>query len=355
MNFFSQWLNRFGLSPTEWPQEVAHHVQALPFINPEKATALLEFLFGEVPAIVALCDAPQTALLANAYGWCCLAFWQCESVFPALPENYAQYLQAALATPLSDHDESAMVLARLIVEFNAGGGQCGFNKLILEDAATIRESERLNYEGRYEVYLKTQAKYDEYVYFLEHSPDFQAEWQLIKTTYAYFLANKRVLRRSPIPERNWLRGGATGAEFHRPWAQFKAIFDFFCWKYYLWGMDGDQPMLLKPSAVCTPHGTQIFIPGYLSFDAKRDLDFTQIGKLHRARGIPRQGPQRSRDRQEVDDSRRKARAADAEARSLGKKGDERYAYICKKAGILDSGDYRQLRELLSGRKKIRKQ
>ena len=54
-------------------------------------------------------------------------------------------------------------------------------------------------------------------------------------------------------------------------------------------MHGDEPLLMKPSVVFTPLGTQIFIPGYLSLDAKRDLDFKRINTLHKARGLPRQG------------------------------------------------------------------
>jgi hypothetical protein len=36
-------------------------------------------------------------------------------------------------------------------------------------------------------------------------------------------------------------------------------------------MKGDEPLLMKPSVVFTPFGTEIFIPGYISFDPKRDL------------------------------------------------------------------------------------
>ena len=354
MNFFSQWLARFGLSPQDWPEQIALHVEKLPFIAPDVSEPLLEFLFGDVPAIVAANPDVETALLADAYAWCCHAFWQCESAFPALPENYAGFLKTALETPTDQRDESAVVLARLVSEFNAGDGQCGFNRFVLKDAKTIRESEQINLDGDYEVYLKAQDKYDEYVFRLQNSPEFQAEWNLIKTTYAYFLDDKEKMRRSPIPERNWHRG-AKSAQFDRPWHLFKAVFDFFCWKYYLWGMQGDTPMLLKPYAVCTPHGTQIFIPGYLSFDAKRDLDFARITKLHRARGVPYQGPSHFVGRREQIELKRLAKEADAKARSRGDKGDARYASICKALKLEDTGDYRQIRALLSaGKKKPKK-
>ncbi|MEI6656632.1 MAG: hypothetical protein WCP45_17855 [Verrucomicrobiota bacterium] len=68
------------------------------------------------------------------------------------------------------------------------------------------------------------------------------------------------------------------------------MLDFFCWEYYVWIIEDDQPKLLKDSVVFTPIGTQNSIPSYLSFDPKRDLDFGKVAKLHRARGVSRQGP-----------------------------------------------------------------
>jgi hypothetical protein len=112
-------------------------------------------------------------------------------------------------------------------------------------------------------------------------------------------------------------------------------------------MKGDAPLLLKASVVFTPYGTQLFIPGYLSFDPKRDLDFSKVSRLHRARGIPRQGPGFSMGRRELAALRGQAQAADAEARRRGLKGEARYAYVCSAIGYRDSGDYRRLRKLLA--------
>jgi hypothetical protein len=46
---------------------------------------------------------------------------------------------------------------------------------------------------------------------------------------------------------------------------------------------------MKSSVVFTPHGTEIFIPGYISFDPKRDQKLGVVSRLHRARGIRQQG------------------------------------------------------------------
>ena len=140
-----------------------------------------------------------------------------------------------------------------------------------------------------------------------------------------------------------------GAKFRTRAQRFQACFDLLCWKYCLWGVGRGRPLLLKPSVVVTPHGTQIFIPAYLSFDAKRDLNLGLITKLHRARGIARQGEKLSGGRMSLVAQRRIARAADREDRALKPRGNKRYAHICKRLGWLDHGDYRQVRRLLVNR------
>jgi hypothetical protein len=72
--------------------------------------------------------------------------------------------------------------------------------------------------------------------------------------------------------------------------RFHAVFDVFCQRWHLYGMRGDRPLLLKLTANLTPFGTMIFIPAYWSFDSKRDLNWRAITALHKARGVPRQGP-----------------------------------------------------------------
>jgi len=275
----------------------------------------------------------------------CFAFWQCESAFPSFPENYAQFLRDALEKAPAQRDPSTVAMATMIV--SGADGRCGFNRLQLSEPAVIRESEALMHEGRYEFYLRAQEKYAEYETQLENSAEIRADWQHIKACFAAQLRGHEIVRRSLIPERNWERG--PGAQFAKAPQRFQAVFDLFCWKYYLWGIKGDQPLLLKTSVVFTPYGTQLFIPGYLSFDPKRDLDFSKVMRLHRARGIARQGPGFSVGRRELAKLRRKAKAADRDARRCHLVGEARYQFICQQVPFRDSGDYRRLRKLLSSR------
>ena len=90
MNFFQRWSRRFGLS--EGPherlrRELETAAVKLPFIESAEALPLLEFLFCELPGIVAGHPDEDTALLAEAYAWCCYGLWQCESAFPAFPRE----------------------------------------------------------------------------------------------------------------------------------------------------------------------------------------------------------------------------------------------------------------------------
>lgn len=340
--FASAWLERFELPEKGWRNKATTHLKALPFVDLVTACALVEFLFGKVPEILLRKNDAKSQLLAQAFAWCCYAFWQCESAFPAFPENYALYLKTALTS--SAPEPSAILLAKMIVEFNADAGRCGFNRLELTAPTVIRESEALVQEGRYEFYLRAQEKYDEYLFYLEQSEDFGTEWATLKKIFPSAMFRKEIINRTLMPERNWERG--PGAEFSDDRRRFQALFDFFCWKYYLWGMEGDTPLLLKTTVVFTPFGTQLFIPGYLSLDPKRDLDFSKVMRLHRARGVARQGPGFSVGRRQVAELRRKARIADREARDRRLKGDGRYQFICRQINFVDEGDYRRLRKLL---------
>ncbi len=69
-------------------------------------------------------------------------------------------------------------------------------------------------------------------------------------------------------------------------------------------------------------------------------------RLHRARGIARQGPGFSVGRRELANLRRNATEANREAKRKGLRGDNRYQFISEQIGFRDGGDYRRLRKLL---------
>ena len=339
-----QWLRRFGLSAGTWSRDADRRLAGLPFADAKVCGPLLMALFGEVPRHLGQHPDHETVLLAEAFGWCCFSFWQCGSAFPSYPEDHARFLLDELLKPVSRRSREALLLAQLIVGPGAASGRCGFNVLKVRDFAVICESERRVLCGGYELYLKAREKYREYLVRLKKSAEFRADWKAIRAGFPKQTAQGGILHRSLIPERNWLRDGAVSFTSSRD--RFQRVFDLFCWKYFFWGMKKNAPLLLKPSVVFTPFGTQIFVPGFLSFDAKRDLDLGLISRLHRARGIPRQGGKMSPGRAELASRTRRARQLDAQARKRGLRGDGRYRFVAEGLGMRDVGDYRQIRFLL---------
>lgn len=138
-----------------------------------------------------------------------------------------------------------------------------------------------------------------------------------------------------------------GAKFATRRQRFQACFDLLCWKYCLWGVGRGRPLLLKPSVAFTPFGTQIFIPAYFSFDAKRDLNLGLITRLHRARGLQRQGEGFSAARTDRMRMRKLALKADAIAAKMRIRGEARYAFIAESVGWTHDVDPRAVRRLLS--------
>jgi len=342
-DFEKRWRSRFGLSSQNWLTEVKVRLLQLPlFLERTETAPLVSSLFTTVPRLLSRRKDAETLQIAEAFAWCCFGFWQARSAFPAFAESYAKFLKRELFR--RERSPHGLLVARLIVEFNCQDGRCGFNRLELADSAAVREGEALISQGEYEFYLNARMKYEEYALYLSESTAFRDEWVTIKTAFPTETRQEGIIRRTFIPERNWVRG--KGAQFRTRRERFQAIFDLFCWKYFLWGMHGDEPRLMKPSVVFTPLGTQIFIPGYLSLDAKRDLDFTRINKLHKARGLPRQGTYYLISRKEQLALKKKARDANAKAKSQGLKGDKRYAFICECLGLTNDGDYRKIRKLL---------
>jgi hypothetical protein len=342
--FKKRWLVRFGLSAKGWRKEAGAHLTQLPFSKPRDTEPLIEALFERVPKLVARRHDPVTVCIAEAFAWCCFSFWQCGSGFPAFPENYAAFFKTELFKANPKRQPEAETMAGMVAEWNMRGGQCGFNKLALADAGVVRESEHRIHEGGYEFYLKAKEKYDEYHFYLRDFPEFQAEWQALKAAFPKPTSQAGIIHRTLLPERNWERG--PGAQFDTAANRFQAIFDLFCWKYFLWGMRGDEPLLMKPSVVFTPLGTQIFIPGYLSLDGKRDFDFGKINRIHKARGMARQGRGFSVGRQVNMHLKKKARLLDAQARQMGLKGRARYEYVARHLRIADGDDFRGVRKLL---------
>ena len=173
--------------------------------------------------------------------------------------------------------------------------------------AAVAEHEHQVQSGTYEHLVTTPAKFRQNEEALRANPHWQHDWAQIKQAFrvrAYQDA-KGIIRRRMGAERN-LRPG-----FHvnprRAKDVFAAAFDAFCLRWNLYGMQGDEPLLLKLAVNVTPYGTMIHIPAYWSFDPKRDIRWDVINDIHRLRVSGRQGATLAANRVECRKNARKLR------------------------------------------------
>ena len=183
-------------------------------------------------------------------------------------------------------------------------------------------------KGIYENLVKTQAKYSQNELALKTDPELRRQWARIKAVFnvqAYH-DHKGVIRRTMSAERN-LRPSFS-VNLRRREDVFRAAFDAFCLRWNLYGMQNDDPLLLKLAVNITPYGTMIHIPAYWSFDPKRDIRWDAIASLHRARVPGRQGSALAENLADRMKAAEKLPHLDNEALRRGLKGEEKHEFLC---------------------------
>ena len=202
--------------------------------------------------------------------------------------------------------------------------------------------------GNYHGLLRQPAKFEEMEVALNENAQLKELWEEIKQVFdaAKFRNKRGVIRRRLSQERNFREGWKIDWGDER--SQFYAAFDAFCYAWGLYGMEGDRPLVMKISVNPTPYGTLIFIPNHWSFDAKRDLDWGGITKLHRVQlRAARQGPKLSAARVQRRAEAELAKKLWAEAGEKGLRGQERYEYVCARMAKDPRTDPSWLKRLLS--------
>jgi hypothetical protein len=211
----------------------------------------------------------------------------------------------------------------------------------------VSEHEHSVQRGTYEALIRARHKYDQVESELARNPAFQAQWNAIKAHFdvTKFADHKGIIRRQLVGERSmrehWPVRWTKSAD------RFRTVFDVFCQRWNLYGMRYDQPLLLKLTANLTPFGTMIFIPAYWSFDQKRDLNWRAITALHKARGVPKQGPKLGANRAAARRQRARAIKLAKEADQLNLKGERRRLWMLKRLNWDARTDERQLRRILA--------
>ena len=198
--------------------------------------------------------------------------------------------------------------------------------------AAVADHERHVQKGTYENHVKTQAKYAQNELAIRTDPELRHQWARIKAAFDVeaYRDHKGVIRRTMTAERNLRPSFSVNLRNHEN--VFHAAFDAFCLRWNLYGMQNDDPLLLKLAVNLTPYGTLIHIPAYWSFDPKRDIRWDAIAKLHRVRVPGRQGSALAEGVAERMKAAEKLRHLDQEVRRQGLKGDKRHAFLCAGLG-----------------------
>lgn len=209
----------------------------------------------------------------------------------------------------------------------------------------VFEFERKVIDGDYGPQTRTAPKLDERAHEVARSVALAEEWERLKPTLTLTPSSKGILRRSQVQERNFR------SHFNREdlndQQRSQMAFDAFCHKWDLYGMEGDKPLVLKLTGTVTPFGTLVMIPGYLSFDPRRDAAWTEILRIHKLQAkYLRQGEKLSTGRTERRQQAEAARQAQVIGRASGLKGRRLQEFICIHAHIPITTEPRTLRRLL---------
>jgi hypothetical protein len=198
--------------------------------------------------------------------------------------------------------------------------------------AAVADHELHVQKGTYENLVKTQAKYAQNELAIRNDPQLRSQWARIKSAFNVqaYRDHKGVIRRTMTAERN-LRPSFS-VNVRRAADVFHASFDAFCLRWNLFGMQHDEPLLLKLAVNLTPYGTMIHIPAYWSFDPKRDIRWDAIAGLHRVRVPGRQGSVLAEGQAQRMKDAKKLRQLDKEVLRLGLKGEKKHEFLCAGLG-----------------------
>ena len=215
----------------------------------------------------------------------------------------------------------------------------------------VADHERQVQSGSYENHVTTQAKFSQAALTLQTDPELQRQWASIKATFKVqaYADHKGVIRRTMGTERN-LRPSFSVNLRSRADA-FRAAFDAFCLRWHLYGMQHDEPLLLKLAVNITPYGTMVHIPSYWSLDTSRDIRWEAIASLHRVRVPGRQGAALAEGKAERMKLAKKLRQLDQEVLRLQLKGEKKHTFLCKGLGWVPGTSPKRLSRLRAEFKK----
>ncbi len=190
----------------------------------------------------------------------------------------------------------------------------------------VGEYEKIVTKGLYDNLTKQPLKFSETEAKQAKDRELLTCWNQLKSRFP--VQKKRnaggVIRRTMSKERNF---NPFVSFSWRKRDRFQILFDALCYRWCLYGFEGDKPLLLKVSVNPIPHGTMIVIPRHWSFDRSRDINWHELGRIHKVHGTARQGPAYSSGRIQREADRQQAKALRAEAVRRGLKGMAKSDFI----------------------------
>lgn len=259
---------------------------------------------------------PASVSIWRLYDWLLAPL----SLWPIDFDGLAQHLLGQLETAAKVEDDILLLLDVI------GGPPEDDTK------ATVAAFEHIVESGSYDGLVKRPEKFAETETAIREDEKLLSAWEEIKARWdtKLFQNSRGVIRRRLSQERN-LRG-----DWEFDWVdtkkKFHLFFDAMCYRWKLYGMEHDMPLLLKISVNPTPHGTMIVIPRHWSLDPVRDLDWKQIRRLHRSHGASKQGPKLSITRMQMRHEALLVEKYWVEAGAKHVRGDARYDYVHNKMG-----------------------
>jgi len=343
-------LERWGLRQEDAVELVKYlkWLRVLPYADQSIGRKILVFYYTEFQEI-------KRRLQGDARGQrLCALFpvlarmmFQGISVFPTPSAQCA----AALMNCLRQYPKGAEtfeVLANLISDPVDGRFLHGFNaeELTRKQVNALIKSEHMRLTDNFEDIYLTEEKYSIYRTRVMENEEFRRDWQILKKRFGEIISHDKIVLRSMEDGPGSMNRAQMSLQ-PRP-LRFQDAFGFFCWKWFLDGMNGDEPIVAKLSFEVTPFGTTIFIPGYWSFDPKRDIKWKELIQFHRSRGIKRQGEAFEPNRRDRENKERIFLEAERLSLACGEKGRELVKRCIRMAGLATNTNpayvYRVLRE-----------
>jgi len=300
----------------------------LAFRRREKCGAIVH-RFHHLPALAR--KHPDFCFVDQVYPWLLVPY----SLWPIDVQGLLELLMDTISSGQRVTDEVRLLLS-LLSEFPS-----------VTEQDAVAEHEHEVQVGSYERLISAQHKFDLKEEMLSQKPEFKADWELLKRRFdvGRYRDRKGIIRRRMASERNFR---PEGWEFRwkKRSERFRVVFDAFCHKWVLYGMEWDRPLLQKLSVNVTPFGTMIFVPRYWSLDHKRDLKWKAVARLHRSRDVHRQGAKLSASQLARYQDRMRALRLRQQARAAGLKGVALSSWVMGKLGWDPRTDERELRRLL---------